>query len=184
MATVNLEVPSAGEKIQAGLHATNYADIQAALNGGLDASNLAAGAVTAPKLSLPYTGHTLVWTASGTAPSLGNATVVSRYIQIGKLVHYFGQITFGSTTTYGTGTYSFSLPVASVYTQHACGVMWAYDSSTTSTAVLNTTVFPSGVFQASYASTYLGAHQGVSNTGPYTWAVGDALHWGITYESA
>jgi hypothetical protein len=40
MPTINLEVPSAGQNIGAGLHAANYADLQALLNGGLDGSNL------------------------------------------------------------------------------------------------------------------------------------------------
>jgi hypothetical protein len=40
MPTLTLELPSAGQKILAGLHATNYADIQALLNGNLDGSNI------------------------------------------------------------------------------------------------------------------------------------------------
>lgn len=51
MGTVTLEVPTSGTVVTAGLHAANYADIQAALNGGLDANNLADAAVTRAKLA-------------------------------------------------------------------------------------------------------------------------------------
>ena len=44
MPTINLEVPSAGQDITAGLHATNYADLQTLLNGNLDGSNINASA--------------------------------------------------------------------------------------------------------------------------------------------
>jgi hypothetical protein len=43
--TITLEVPTAGTEIEAGLHATNYADLQTLLNGGLDNSNIDAAAV-------------------------------------------------------------------------------------------------------------------------------------------
>jgi hypothetical protein len=43
--TITLEVPTAGTEIEAGLHATNYADLQTLLNGGLDNSNIDATAV-------------------------------------------------------------------------------------------------------------------------------------------
>jgi hypothetical protein len=44
-----------------------------------------------------YSDYTPTWTTSGTQPAIGNATVVARYVQIGGLVHAWGQITFGST---------------------------------------------------------------------------------------
>jgi hypothetical protein len=40
MPTITLEVPSPGQDITAGLHAANYSDLQALLNGGLDGSNI------------------------------------------------------------------------------------------------------------------------------------------------
>lgn len=69
MPSITLETPSAGQEVTAGLHAANYADLQTLLNGGLDATNLAANAVgtsqiandavTADKLaeSSLYSGH-------------------------------------------------------------------------------------------------------------------------------
>ncbi|MFD5573971.1 hypothetical protein [Streptomyces cadmiisoli] len=57
-----------------------------------------------------WTSYTPVWTASGTAPVLGNGTLSGRYMKIGRTVVAHIQLVMGSTTTYGTGDYSFSLP--------------------------------------------------------------------------
>ena len=55
-----------------------------------------------------------VWTGATTNPVIGNGTIVGAYRQIGKVVFFRVSITFGSTTTYGTGAYSISLPVPAV----------------------------------------------------------------------
>ncbi|MFJ9313808.1 hypothetical protein ACIRN4_06405 [Pimelobacter simplex] len=52
------------------------------------------------------------WTASGTNPAIGNGSIAGRYIQIGKTVIFRVNISMGSTTTYGSGQYSVSLPTA------------------------------------------------------------------------
>lgn len=54
---------------------------------------------------------TPTWSTTGTAPSVGNGTFTCSYTQIGKTVHYRMHFVMGSTTTYGTGTWLFSLPV-------------------------------------------------------------------------
>jgi hypothetical protein len=59
----------------------------------------------------------IVWGAeSGTAPAIGNGTIVARYLKVGRSVDYMFIITMGSTTTYGDGggaaNYYFSLPAA------------------------------------------------------------------------
>lgn len=48
--------------------------------------------------------------SSGTAPTLGNGTLTGRYITLGDLT--FATITqlMGSTTTYGSGTWTWTLP--------------------------------------------------------------------------
>lgn len=63
-----------------------------------------------------YSG-TFVWGAeSGSAPAIGNGTIVARYLKVGRTVDYLHRITMGSTTTYGDGgsaaNYYFSLPAA------------------------------------------------------------------------
>lgn len=48
---------------------------------------------------------------SGALPSLGNGTLVGRYQQVGKTVTVAIKLTMGSTTTYGGGQWTLTLPV-------------------------------------------------------------------------
>jgi hypothetical protein len=65
---------------------------------------------TGLKYSADWTSYTPSWIASGTAPSLGNGTLQGTYLQVGKIVYVIISFKAGSTTTFGTGTWSFSLP--------------------------------------------------------------------------
>lgn len=58
--------------------------------------------------------YTPTWSSAGTQPALGNGTLTGRYVQIGKLVVAELLLVAGSTTTFGTGIYTFSLPVTSL----------------------------------------------------------------------
>ena len=58
------------------------------------------------------TSYTPVWTASTTNPAIGNGTIQGRYIALEEWCWVSVQISVGSTTTLGSGTYSVSLPVA------------------------------------------------------------------------
>ena len=60
-----------------------------------------------------WNAYTTTWGAQVTAPSLGNGILDARYTQRGKTVTFSIELTTGSTTTYGTGIYTFTLPVAS-----------------------------------------------------------------------
>lgn len=57
------------------------------------------------------TSYTPTWTASTTNPVLGNGTIVGSSIRVGDLIYFRIQLQMGSTTTYGSGDYLFSLPV-------------------------------------------------------------------------
>ena len=65
-----------------------------------------------PDASGAWVAYTPAWTAATTNPTLGNGTLVGRYIQVGKRVDFSISLTWGSTTTAGSGTYQFGLPVA------------------------------------------------------------------------
>ncbi|EGX60086.1 hypothetical protein SZN_09196 [Streptomyces zinciresistens K42] len=58
-----------------------------------------------------WTPYTPAWTSTGTAPSLGNGTIIGRYMKIGRTVICHINMTTGSTSTYGSGDYNWSLPV-------------------------------------------------------------------------
>lgn len=58
-----------------------------------------------------WASYTPVWTASTTAPALGNGTLTGNYRQTGATVQIRITLTLGSTSTVGSGTYRFTLPV-------------------------------------------------------------------------
>lgn len=57
------------------------------------------------------TAYTPTWTGSGSNPSIGNGGLGGRYWLVGKILFLRIQLTVGSTTAFGTGQWSFGLPV-------------------------------------------------------------------------
>lgn len=55
---------------------------------------------------------TLTWTAAGTAPVLGNGTLTGTWSRQGRWNEFTINLVAGSTTMFGTGNWSFSVPVA------------------------------------------------------------------------
>jgi hypothetical protein len=70
----------------------------------------AAGAVTGSNMN--WTSYVPGWFGTVTNPVIGNGSATGGYVQLGKIVHCWGKIVAGTTTTYGSGGYSFGLPVA------------------------------------------------------------------------
>lgn len=168
---------------------SNFVDAVQTTVNALDNNNIAAGAgIVFSKLSGPYTAYTPTWTASGTAPAIGNSTVVARYLQIGKFVHAWGSITFGNTATFGTGNYTFALPVApsaSLGLQTTLGSGDIFDTSATFKASPMWELSSgSNVWMIYPAAWPSGTSSAVSATTPWTWAVGDIISWNLTYEAA
>lgn len=58
-----------------------------------------------------WTTYTPTWVSSGTQPTIGNGSITGRYQKVGKTVFFEMELTFGTTTTPGTGTYQFGLPL-------------------------------------------------------------------------
>ncbi|MFI6334726.1 hypothetical protein [Streptomyces sp. NPDC050535] len=56
--------------------------------------------------------YTPAWTAATTDPAIGNGTITGKYAVVGKVCHFTTFVACGSTTTYGSGAYSLSLPLA------------------------------------------------------------------------
>ena len=122
--------------------------------------------------SIPGRTFTPVWTASGTAPDIGNGSISGNYVWHGDSVTVNVRLTAGSTTTYGTGNYSFSLPFTAKY--QAMGAAKMLDSGT---AHFVGTVLVDAA--ASTAQVYAPAQ--VGQTYPHTWATSDTLAFTITY---
>lgn len=128
-----------------------------------------------------WASYTPTWTASGTAPALGNGTLTGAYMNTGKLCVARVFLTMGSTTTYGTGNYTFAMPFSS-----AVGAQWfplggcvCRDASATATYFF-------GAFTAG-SNTVSAGNDAASRLGqlvPFTWANTDTLAISMAYEIA
>lgn len=130
------------------------------------------------------------WTPTYTNLTIGSGTVVAKYKQIGKIVHFRWIFTYGAGSAVGTSPL-FTLPVtaASGYIVGPegadIGVAKLLDAGVinvkgTTTLSSTTTVGPQ-VIQAN--GTYASA-AGIAPTIPFTWATGDAMYCVGTYEAA
>jgi hypothetical protein len=57
-----------------------------------------------------WTSYTPAWSSTGTAPAINNGTLTGGYAQLNKLFLFRILLTVGSSTTFGTGVLSLSLP--------------------------------------------------------------------------
>jgi hypothetical protein len=132
-----------------------------------------------------YTSYAPAWTSSGVAPAIGNGTASGHYIQIGKFVHAQGTISFGSTSTFGTGNYYFAMPVAPSGSQAGTryGLVTGFHSGSFFTATAD---FQAGsTFRTMYAAAFpTGALTFMGQLAPWTWASGDEIQFNIVYEAA
>jgi hypothetical protein len=122
-------------------------------------------------LASATTSYTPSWTASTTNPTIGNGTITGAYTQIGKMVFVRIQITMGSTTTYGSGQYSISLPVAPVATQ-AIQALLTDDSGAVRYDGVCWLTTGTGIFRIVVGYT---ASAGMTATSPITLATSDSL---------
>ena len=122
--------------------------------------------------------YTPTWTSTGTAPSLGNGTLTGSYIRVGDMIAFTITLEMGSTTTFGTGEYRFSLPFALNYSRQSLicqarifdsGVRW-YNGIIGDTADPNTTTTITLYQPDTTDGTQVGA------TYPMTFANGDGIY--------
>lgn len=74
----------------------------------------------------PWAAYTPSWTSSGSAPSLGNGTIVGGFRREGTTLHVRGKLNVGSTSTVGTGDLRISLPSGMTVgpVQHCTAAFW------------------------------------------------------------
>ncbi len=136
-------------------------------------------------LTSAWTAYTPAWTSSGTAPAIGNGSIAGRYKRVGKLCTVAFKALFGSTTTYGTGAYSFSLPVAALSTSSIdrAGSAYLRDMSGAGAGhYMGLALVPAGQSVINLVDPI--AHAQVTNTVPFTWANTDFIEASVTYETA
>lgn len=141
-----------------------------------------AGLITGSGTSLgAWTSYTP--TLGGTGWALGNGTATGFYCQIGKIVHFQAEITFGSTSTFGTGTVSVTLPLTAINATGANVSAFFFDTSASAT-------YSAGAFQGTTTTVACrtvgtnGLHSTTNSTTPFTWASTDVIRVQGTYQIA
>lgn len=116
------------------------------------------------------------WSAS-TPPTIGDGTLVGQYKIRGNECSVRQRTTIGSTTTNGTGTYTWSLPfTAATFTSgNFSGSGRVFDNSTTTTYVSYVNIAGSGSATTMNMTTH-SATGAVSGTVPVTLATSDQLY--------
>lgn len=116
--------------------------------------------------------YTPTWTASTTNPVINNGTLKGAFSVVGNEVRFFISLTVGSTTTTGTGTYAYILPLNAGSLIGSAIVVSIVDSGA---AIRNAVgrIDPSGNTITIFMDA---AGTGISNTSPMTWAVNDNLY--------
>lgn len=128
------------------------------------------------------------WTPTWTNLTVGNATVVARFVRIGNLVKFQIALTFGSTTSI-SGNVIFTLPATALATamldNSPLGVTTFLDSGTDSifgyTSYHSTT--QGKVLVADNTGTYP-VQTILSSTVPFTWTTSDEIRIEGSYEAS
>jgi hypothetical protein len=125
---------------------------------------------------LAKTDYDVTWTGSGGNPVIGNGTIEGLYSVVGKHVTARIKVVVGSTTTKGSGNWSFSLPSTSDL--ESSGSAHGFDGTNRySGGLLFATTSTVQVF-TSGGSTLWGP------TAPFTWDTGDILVITVDYWTA
>lgn len=132
-----------------------------------------------------WQAYTPTWGSTGTAPAIGNGTLSGRFVQIGKLIVFTIHWAAGSTTTFGTGQYTFTFPVTSATAPGGVVArVYSFDSSAGNFNMANALHSISTVFNIQYPLTWpSGAQTSYTNTTPFTWATSDTIDISGSYEA-
>ena len=129
-----------------------------------------------------------IWTPSYVNLTPGNATVVARYLQLGKLVIARFRLDFGSTTTIDGSNPTISAPVTArsgyAVNRTPVGQVMLRDDGVANFVGIASLAGSLVEIRAQLAS---GTHlqtAAVTATVPFTWGTSDVLAFTITYEAA
>jgi hypothetical protein len=122
-----------------------------------------------------WNGYTPTWAAAGTQPAIGNGTLTGRWKRVGNTVDFRILLIAGSTTTFGTGTWTWTLPNGWSVVDYAgpgepVGSALVRDNSPV-------TRYPMHVYTNTASTLAIIFYDGaiVGQTYPWTWANGDSL---------
>ena len=112
--------------------------------------------------------------------SLGNGTINAKYLRVGSLCIYTGQITFGSTTSI-SGSFRIGFPFASAL-RNGSGLAMFMDGTTAYQGFCFVDLSIDGSLLGMARSGGASAAAYVGSTTPFTWGTGDYITWTYTYE--
>jgi len=123
-----------------------------------------------------WSGWSPTWTsASSPQPSIGNGTLNGKIFKIGRLVILKFILSAGSTTTFGTADWRFTLPYTPVTDVSTLGGAQISAAPNTYTGM--------AAFNAGQLGFVFSGNQFVSSSNPGTWASGWQLTTTFAYES-
>src|SRR5690606_23340806 len=124
-----------------------------------------------------WQSYTPSWVSSGTQPNLGNGTLTGQYTLIGDTCHFHITLTFGSTTSFGTGTHRLTLPQAAhssfTNTMHKALVFDADGNPTRHEGIGIIEASNTAVLMAAASADSVTSVRLMTSTTPFTWATGD-----------
>lgn len=148
-------------------------------------NKIADAAVTAAKIAAEaFTSWTPAVTTTNSNFTLGNGTATGQYIQYGKLIFVNFLITFGSTTTFGTGEFRITVPVnISTNSQRraAGGLVCLTD---TGIVAYTSERVDLSIGATTFAITTGSSASRVGPTNPFTMGNGDIIEGHFWYEAA
>jgi hypothetical protein len=127
-----------------------------------------------------WVDYTITWTAATTNPDIGNGTLTGKYRIDGSDCHYVGYVLMGSTTTYGSSEWRFSLPVNRVGADSLGNALLLDDSNGWVTGIVRVSgstvlvIYPTTSSSADYTNT-------IRSTIPFTWAQDDRVYFDVIY---
>lgn len=136
------------------------------------------------ELGDPWTSYSPSWTASSVNPAIGNGTLTGGFIEANKLIKFWLCITMGSTTTYGTGNWMITLPVADVGQRFSFTGIARDTSATSSYPIIGERISSATLQIRSFPTTAGAVFGNASSTVPFTWANTDTLTINGEYEAA
>jgi len=137
-----------------------------------------------PLFNGAWNAYVPVWRSSGTAPAIGNGSLTGRFMQVGKTVFFSIHFVAGSTTTFGTGNYTVTLPVAAVALSARVGVYGNLTDISATTSYIAFLYWTNGTTANLVTNGSGGAHATVTNIAPFTWANTDEWAYQGCYEAA
>ncbi|MGM9380349.1 hypothetical protein [Streptomyces antibioticus] len=131
-----------------------------------------------------WTTYTPTWTAVTTNPTLGNGTISGKYVKIGRLVVCKIGLVPGSSTAFGSGAYSWSLPFAAA--SSSIDDLGTARLTAASTYIGQCIIATGGTTVSATFPTAANASiaANMSNSTPATFANGNSLRLTVAYESA